>query len=197
MTILRITGGIIAAAACSPAPARWSSASRCFRARSRRQAAAPEPRPEPPKLPGQPGRRAASSMPGSASTPTARSPSSPARPSSARASAPRCSRSRPKSSRSSPATIKLVTADTGRTPDEGFTAGSQSMQNSGTAIRNAAAQVREILIAEGGTALRRVAPTELKAEGKARSSAPAGARSSYGELCRGSCCMSKRSRNRS
>ena len=46
-----------------------------------------------------------------------------------------------------PAAIELVTADTGRTPDEGYTAGSQSMQNSGTAIRHAAAQVREILIA--------------------------------------------------
>jgi len=41
-----------------------------------------------------------------------------------------------------PARIQLVTADTGRTPDEGYTAGSQSMQNSGTAIQNAAAQVR-------------------------------------------------------
>ncbi len=41
--------------------------------------------------------------------------------------------------------IKLVTADTGLTPDEGFTAGSRSMQDSGNAIRNAAAQVREIL----------------------------------------------------
>jgi nicotinate dehydrogenase subunit B len=47
-----------------------------------------------------------------------------------------------------PAEITLITADTGRTPDEGFTAGSQSMQNSGTAIRNAAAQVRALLIAE-------------------------------------------------
>ena len=54
-----------------------------------------------------------------------------------------------------PADIELVTADTGRTPDEGFTAGSQSMQNSGTAIRNAAAQVRELLFAEGGGALQR------------------------------------------
>src|SRR5439155_9523826 len=44
--------------------------------------------------------------------------------------------------------IKLVTADTGLTADEGFTAGSRSMQDSGTAIRNAAAQVREILVAE-------------------------------------------------
>ena len=33
-------------------------------------------------------------------------------------------------------------------PDEGYTAGSQSMQDSGTAIRHAAAQVRGILIGE-------------------------------------------------
>lgn len=42
--------------------------------------------------------------------------------------------------------ITLVTSDTDRTPAEGFTAGSQSMQDSGTAILHAAAQAREILI---------------------------------------------------
>ena len=64
-----------------------------------------------------------------------------------------------------PGEVNLITADTGRTPDEGFTAGSQSMQNSGTAIRNAAAQVRQLLINE---AARRwnVAPETLRAEGK-------------------------------
>lgn len=46
-----------------------------------------------------------------------------------------------------PARITLVTADTERTADEGYTAGSHSMQDSGTAIRNAAAQVRAILMA--------------------------------------------------
>jgi nicotinate dehydrogenase subunit B len=45
-----------------------------------------------------------------------------------------------------PRRIRLVTADTARTPDEGFTAGSRSMQDSGTAIMHAAAQVREILL---------------------------------------------------
>jgi len=64
-----------------------------------------------------------------------------------------------------PGEINLITADTGRTPDEGFTAGSQSMQNSGTAIRNAAAQVREILITEA--ARRWNVPREtLRAEAK-------------------------------
>jgi len=44
--------------------------------------------------------------------------------------------------------ITLVTADTARTPDEGYTAGSNSMKDSGTAIVNAAAQARELLVAE-------------------------------------------------
>ena len=45
-----------------------------------------------------------------------------------------------------PRAINLVTADTSRTPNEGYTSGSQSMQDSATAIRHAAAQAREILI---------------------------------------------------
>jgi nicotinate dehydrogenase subunit B len=45
-----------------------------------------------------------------------------------------------------PSRIVLVTADTSRTPNEGYTAGSHSMQDSGTAIMNAAAQVREMLV---------------------------------------------------
>ncbi|HEY6484616.1 MAG TPA: molybdopterin cofactor-binding domain-containing protein [Steroidobacteraceae bacterium] len=44
--------------------------------------------------------------------------------------------------------VRLVTADTGRTANEGYTAGSHSMQDSGTALRHAAAQAREILIDE-------------------------------------------------
>jgi nicotinate dehydrogenase subunit B len=64
-----------------------------------------------------------------------------------------------------PGEITLFTADTGRTPNEGYTAGSQSLQNSGTAIRNAAAQARALLI---GEAARRqnVAPETLKAADK-------------------------------
>ncbi|HEY6824761.1 MAG TPA: molybdopterin cofactor-binding domain-containing protein [Steroidobacteraceae bacterium] len=42
--------------------------------------------------------------------------------------------------------IHLVTADTALTPNEGYTAGSHSMQDSGTAIRYAAAQARSLLI---------------------------------------------------
>lgn len=43
--------------------------------------------------------------------------------------------------------IKLTTADTARTPNEGYTAASHSMSDSGTAIMNAAAEVRAILLA--------------------------------------------------
>jgi len=62
-----------------------------------------------------------------------------------------------------PAGIRLITADTGQTPNEGYTAGSQSMQNSGTAIRHAAAQVREILIGQAA-ARWQVPAEELRAE---------------------------------
>ncbi|KQT53689.1 aldehyde dehydrogenase [Aureimonas sp. Leaf454] len=44
--------------------------------------------------------------------------------------------------------LSLIGPDTGRSPNEGFTAGSHSVQDSGTAIRHVAAQVREILIGE-------------------------------------------------
>ena len=44
-----------------------------------------------------------------------------------------------------PRKITLITADTARTPNEMFTAGSHSMQDSGTAIMNAAAHVRILL----------------------------------------------------
>jgi CO/xanthine dehydrogenase Mo-binding subunit len=58
--------------------------------------------------------------------------------------------------------ITLVTADTARTPNEGYTAGSNSMKDSGTAIVNAAAQVRELLAAQAHKRLD-VAPAELAA----------------------------------
>ena len=45
-----------------------------------------------------------------------------------------------------PSRIVLITADTERTANEQYTAGSHSMQDSGTALLNAAAQVRAILL---------------------------------------------------
>ncbi|ANN76856.1 xanthine dehydrogenase family protein molybdopterin-binding subunit [Bordetella flabilis] len=45
-----------------------------------------------------------------------------------------------------PEAVHLITADTGLTPNEGYTAGSHSLADSGTAILNAAAQVRALLV---------------------------------------------------
>ena len=79
-----------------------------------------------------------------------------------------------------PEAIHLVTADTALTPDEGYTAGSHSMQDSGTAIRHAAAQARELLI--GAAAARwQVLAEHLKADDGAIV-ADNGKRVSYGDL---------------
>jgi len=76
--------------------------------------------------------------------------------------------------------IKLITADTGLTPNEGYTSGSHSMQDSGTAILNAAAQVRQILVAEA--AQRAGVPPEQMRTENAAVVAPDGRRFGYGEL---------------
>ncbi|MBV8851703.1 MAG: molybdopterin-dependent oxidoreductase, partial [Methylobacteriaceae bacterium] len=82
-----------------------------------------------------------------------------------------------------PHTIHLVISDTARTANEGFTSGSHSMQDSGTAIRNAAAQVREILI---GIAAERlgIAADQLHADAGAIVG-PDNHRIAYGELVAG------------
>ncbi|SCW67268.1 xanthine dehydrogenase family protein molybdopterin-binding subunit [Ancylobacter rudongensis] len=64
-----------------------------------------------------------------------------------------------------PGEIELITADTGRTPNEGFTAGSMSMPNSGTSIRKAAAQMRRLLVEAAAQTLA-VAPESLTLQGK-------------------------------
>jgi nicotinate dehydrogenase subunit B len=81
------------------------------------------------------------------------------------------------------AAIRLVTADTARTANEGFTAGSKSLEDSGMAIRHAAAQVRAILVEE---AARRwnVAPEGLGVE-NGTVIASGGRRAAYGELVAG------------
>jgi nicotinate dehydrogenase subunit B len=81
--------------------------------------------------------------------------------------------------RVSPTEITLVTADTGQTPDEGYTAGSQTMSNSGTAIRVAAANVRQLLSQEAARQLG-VADTGLTIGDKAISAD--GRSLGYGEL---------------
>ncbi|WP_207462850.1 molybdopterin cofactor-binding domain-containing protein [Azospirillum sp. SYSU D00513] len=79
-----------------------------------------------------------------------------------------------------PHDLALVTADTSRTPNEGYTAGSMSMPNSATAIRNAAAQVRILLITEASRRLG-IQPGALRAESR-RVIAPDGRSLGYGEL---------------
>jgi nicotinate dehydrogenase subunit B len=82
-----------------------------------------------------------------------------------------------------PSHIHLITADTQLTADEQYTAGSHSLQDSGTAIRNAAAQVREILIA---SAARRwsLRPEQLRVD-RGRILAGDGQSVAYGELVAG------------
>ncbi len=76
--------------------------------------------------------------------------------------------------------LAIVTADTARTANEGYTAGSHSMQDSGTAIRHAAAQMRELLIAEASRRFTRPAE-QLRTEG-GTVVAPDGLRLAYGDL---------------
>ncbi len=82
-----------------------------------------------------------------------------------------------------PGDIELVTADTARTPDEGVTAGSHSMQDSGTAILNAAANVRLLLTEAAGWRLVAAAEDIEMADGVA--TAPNGQHVSYAELVAG------------
>ena len=82
-----------------------------------------------------------------------------------------------------PSAIEIVTADTARTPDEGVTAGSHSMQDSGTAILNAAANVR-ILLADAAAWRFAIAVDQIDMrDGVAH--APDGRTVGYGDLVSG------------
>jgi nicotinate dehydrogenase subunit B len=81
------------------------------------------------------------------------------------------------------ASLKVITADTKLTANEGYTSGSHSMQDSGTAIQNAAAQARALLIAEAAKRLDLPAK-RLKTENGAVI-ASNGRRLTYGELVAG------------
>jgi nicotinate dehydrogenase subunit B len=78
------------------------------------------------------------------------------------------------------ASLKVVTADTRRTANEGYTSGSHSMQDSGTAIQNAAAQVRELLVAEAARRLN--LPVESFRTENGAVIGPDGQRFGYGDL---------------
>ncbi len=79
-----------------------------------------------------------------------------------------------------PALITFLSADTGRSPDEGLTAGSHTMADSGSALLNAAAQVRGLLTDAAARQLR-VDAASLSV-GNARITAPDGRSLSFGEL---------------
>lgn len=80
-----------------------------------------------------------------------------------------------------PHSITFITADTARTPDEGLTAGSHSMQDGGTALANAGANVRMLLT---GAAAKKwgVLPERLTTSGDGHIVAPDGRRLPYGLL---------------
>jgi nicotinate dehydrogenase subunit B len=79
--------------------------------------------------------------------------------------------------------LKVITADTRRTANEGYTAGSHSTQDSGTAIQHAAAQVRALLVAEA--ARRLDVPAETLRTENGAVIAPDGQRLGYGDLVAG------------
>jgi CO/xanthine dehydrogenase Mo-binding subunit len=78
------------------------------------------------------------------------------------------------------ASLKVITADTKLTANEGYTSGSHSMQDSGTAILYAAAQARELLVAEA--AKRLDVPAETLRTENGAVIAPDSRKLSYGEL---------------
>ena len=76
--------------------------------------------------------------------------------------------------------LKVVTADTRFTANEGYTSGSNSVHDSGTAIQNASAQARELLVAEA--ARRFDLPAENLRTESGSVISPDGRRLGYGEL---------------
>jgi CO/xanthine dehydrogenase Mo-binding subunit len=78
--------------------------------------------------------------------------------------------------------IAIVSGDTSRTPIEGVTSGSLSIEQGGTALRFAAAEARELLLAAAATKLDVPAAELTVADGVI--SAPGGKRVAYWELAR-------------
>ncbi len=78
------------------------------------------------------------------------------------------------------ARVTMISGDTGRTPNEGQTAGSQSIEQSGTALRMAGAEVRALLIDLAARKLGVAADTLKVTDGVIH--APDGRKVGYGEL---------------
>jgi nicotinate dehydrogenase subunit B len=80
------------------------------------------------------------------------------------------------------ARVHMISGDTEKTPNEGFTSGSQSIENGGAALRLAGAEVRAILLDLAAKRLGVEASTLAVADGVI--SAPDGRRVTYAELAR-------------
>jgi nicotinate dehydrogenase subunit B len=78
------------------------------------------------------------------------------------------------------ARVEMISGDTARTPDEGWTSGSQSIEYGGTAIRLACAEARALLLDQAAKRLNAAADTLSVADGVV--SAPDGRNVGYGEL---------------
>jgi nicotinate dehydrogenase subunit B len=76
--------------------------------------------------------------------------------------------------------VKIISADTSRGPDEGYTYGSQSIEQSGTSLRTAGAQARAILLGAAAARLRADVGSLVVESGVVKS--PGGAQVSYGAL---------------
>jgi nicotinate dehydrogenase subunit B len=76
--------------------------------------------------------------------------------------------------------VQMISGDTEKTPNEGVTAGSQSIENSGTALRLAGAEVRAILLDLAAKRLGADAAALQAADGTI--TAPDGRKLSYAEL---------------
>ncbi|MDB5900331.1 MAG: aldehyde oxidase and xanthine dehydrogenase molybdopterin-binding protein [Ramlibacter sp.] len=80
-----------------------------------------------------------------------------------------------------PERIEVVSGDTARTPNEGVTSGSLSMQDSGTALRMACAEARDLLVQAGATRLG-AAPADLTVVDGSIGKTSGGPRVSYWEI---------------
>src|SRR5882762_10047974 len=78
--------------------------------------------------------------------------------------------------------IEMIHGDTARTPDEGQTAGSLSVEQSGTALRFACAEARDILVSTAAAKLG-VPAADLKVS-DGTIAAPGGASMTYWDLAR-------------
>jgi nicotinate dehydrogenase subunit B len=78
------------------------------------------------------------------------------------------------------ARVEMVSGDTSRTPDEGVTSGSRSLEESGAALRFACAEARSILLETASAKLGAPASSLRVEDGVVL--APNGSRATYGEL---------------